>query len=74
MYFLQKDDIMLHFTRKGSSDVTGCQCLLSYLLFCFFVYLESVMGIKFGFKLGYKFGSKLNLSMKVSLKCFFLNA
>ena len=26
---------MLHFTQKGSSDVTGCQCLLSYLLFLF---------------------------------------
>ena len=23
MYFLQKDDIMLHFTQKGSSDITG---------------------------------------------------
>ena len=34
MYFLQKDDIMLHFTHKGSSDITGCQCLLSYLLIC----------------------------------------
>ena len=32
MYFLQKDDIMLHFTLSGSSDITGCQCLLSYLL------------------------------------------
>ena len=32
MYFLQKDDIMLHFTLLGSSDITGCQCLLSYLL------------------------------------------
>ena len=32
--FLQKDDIMLHFTLSGSSDITGCQCLLSYLLFC----------------------------------------
>ena len=30
MYFLQKDDIMLHFTLTGSSDITGCQ----YLLFC----------------------------------------
>ena len=68
MYFLQKDDIMLHFTQQGSSDVTGFQCLLSYLLF---VYLESVMGYKFGFKFGYNFGSKLNLNMKVSLKCFF---
>ena len=28
MYFLQKDDIMLHFTLTGSSDITGCQCLL----------------------------------------------
>ena len=28
MYFLQKDDIMLHFTLSGSSDITGCQCLL----------------------------------------------
>ena len=26
MYFLQKDDIMLHFTLSGSSDITGCQC------------------------------------------------
>ena len=34
LYFLQKNDIMLHFTRKGSSDATGFQCLL-------FVYLES---------------------------------
>ena len=32
--FLQKDDIMLHFTISGSSDITGCQYLLSYLLFC----------------------------------------
>ena len=24
MYFLQKDDIMLHFTLSGSSDITGC--------------------------------------------------
>ena len=23
--FLQKDDIMLHFTLSGSSDITGCQ-------------------------------------------------
>ena len=29
-YFLQKDDIMLHFTLTGSLDITGCQ----YLLFC----------------------------------------
>ena len=28
MYFLQKDDIMLHFTLSGFSDITGCQCLL----------------------------------------------
>ena len=39
MYFLQKDDIMLHFTLSGSSDITGCQWLLSYLLsyllFCY---------------------------------------
>ena len=34
MYFLQKDDIMLHFTLSGSSDITGCQCLFSCLLFC----------------------------------------
>ena len=46
---------MLHFTRKGSSDVTGFQCLL-------FVYLESVTGYKFGFELGSKFGLKLNLN------------
>ena len=32
MYFLQKDDIMLHFTQKGSSDITGFQCLLICLL------------------------------------------
>ena len=25
---------MFHFTLSGSSDITGCQCLLSYLLFC----------------------------------------
>ena len=25
---------MLHFTLSRSSDITGCQCLLSYLLFC----------------------------------------
>ena len=41
MYFLQKDDIMLHFTLSGSSDNTGCQCLFSCLLSClFFVYLD----------------------------------
>ena len=34
MYFLQKDDIMLHFTLSGSSDITGCQCLLSYKHAC----------------------------------------
>ena len=27
MYFLQKDDIMLHFTLTESSDITGCQSL-----------------------------------------------
>ena len=27
--FLQKDNMMLHFTLSGSSDITGCQCLLS---------------------------------------------
>ena len=59
MYFLQKDDIMLHFTLTESSDITGCQYLL-------FVYLESVAGFKFGFK----FGLRLNLNWKVSLKCF----
>ena len=32
MYFLQKDDIMLHFTLSGSSDITGCQCLLRKLV------------------------------------------
>ena len=32
MYFLQKDDIMLHFTLTGSSDITGFQCLLFCLL------------------------------------------
>ena len=73
MYFLQKDDIMLHFTLSGS---TGCQCLLSYLLSCLlFFYLESVaglkLGLKFGLKFGFKFGFKLNLNWKVSLKCFF---
>ena len=52
MCFLQKDDIMLHFTLSGSSDITDCQCLL--LVYCF-VYLESVAGFKFGFKLGFKF-------------------
>jgi hypothetical protein len=35
LYFLQKDDIMLHFTLSGSSDITGYQCLLSCLLFLF---------------------------------------
>ena len=34
MYFLQKDDIMLHFTLSGSSDITGYQCLLPCLLSC----------------------------------------
>ena len=42
---------MLHFTLSGSSDITGCQCLLS---FYFFVYLESVAGFKFGLKIGLK--------------------
>ena len=59
LYFLQKNDIMLHFTLTGSSDVTGFQCLL-------FVYLESVAGFKFGFNLesvaGFKFGLELNLN------------
>ena len=42
MYFLQKDDIMLHFTLSGSSDITGFQCLLSCLLFCLlYIYLFS---------------------------------
>ena len=31
MYFLQKNDIMLHFTLSESSDITGYQCLLSCL-------------------------------------------
>ena len=31
--FLQKGNIMLHFTLSGSSDITGCQCLLSYFDF-----------------------------------------
>ena len=60
--FLQKDDIMLHFTLSGSSDVTGCQCLLSYL---FFVYLESVTRSKFGFKFGFKFGLNLDLNWTI---------
>ena len=42
MYFLQKDDIMLHFTQKGSSDITVVNIY-------FFVYMESVTGYKFGF-------------------------
>ena len=32
MYFLQKDDIMLHFTLSGFSDITGCQCLQQFIL------------------------------------------
>ena len=44
LYFLQKDDIMLHFTLSGSSD----------FLVYFIVYLESVVGLKFGFKPGFK--------------------
>ena len=68
MYFLQRDDIMLHFTLTGSSDITDCQCLL---LVYFFVYLESVAGFKFGYKLGFEFGLKLNLNWKVSKKCVF---
>ena len=59
MYFLQKDDIMLHFTLTGSSDITGCQ----YLLFVyFFVYLESVAGFKFGFNLESVAGLNLDLN------------
>ena len=49
MYFLQKDDIMLHFTQKGSSDITGFQSFNVYLFVYFFVYLESVTGYKFVF-------------------------
>ena len=65
MYFLQKDDIMLHFTLSGSSASLVINVyFLVYFLVYFFVYLESVMGFKFGFKLGYKFGSKLNLNWK----------
>ena len=40
MFFLQKYDIMLHFTLSGSSDITGCQCLLSYLLSCLLFCLQ----------------------------------
>ena len=38
MYFLQKDDLMLHFTLTGSSDITSCQ----YLLFCWKKSKESI--------------------------------
>ena len=55
MYFLQKDDIMLHFTLSGSSDITDYQCLLSCLLLCLlFVYLKSGGRFKFEFKFGFK--------------------
>ena len=56
MYFLQKDDIMLHFTLSGSSDINV------YFLVFFFVYMKSVAGFKFGFNLEFKFGLKLNLN------------
>ena len=36
--FLQKDDIMLHFTLSGSSDITGCHFLIHFFVY-FFVYL-----------------------------------
>ena len=58
LYFLQKDDIMLHFTLSGSSDITGYQSLLSYLLSCLlFLFTWKVVG-------------DLNLNLKVSLKFF----
>ena len=71
MYFLQKDDIMLHFTPTGSSDINGCQCLL--FLFTWKVLrdlnldlnLESVAGFKFGFKFGFKLGFKLEGFLEV---------
>ena len=58
--FLQKDDIMLHFTRQGSSDVTGFQCL-------HFVYLESVARYKFGFTCKVLQGINLDLNLDLNL-------
>ena len=60
LYFLQKNDIMLHFTQKGSSDVTGFQCLL-------FVYLESVARYKFGFTCKVLQGINLDLNLDLNL-------
>ena len=69
VYFLQRDNIMLHFTRKGSSDVTGFD-LFTFLLtwkvlrdLNLDLTLESVAGFKFGFKLGFKFGLKIEFKL-----------
>ena len=43
MYFLQKDDIMLHFTQKGSSDITVVNICLHgkcYKIHCFHFYKQ----------------------------------
>ena len=46
MYFLQKDDIMLHFTQKGSSDITGFQCLLIQLLGLILLLCTQLLGAR----------------------------
>ena len=56
---------MLHFTRKGSSDVTGFQCLLFLFTWKLLqdinldLNLESVAG----FEIGFTFELKLNLKV-----------
>ena len=67
MYFLQKDDIMLHFTLNG---IFRHHCLSIFtFLFTWKVLqdinldlLGSVAGYKFGCKFGLKFGLRLNLN------------
>ena len=59
MYFLQKDDIMLHFTLSGSSDITGYQCLLFLFTFLFiFLFTWKVVG---------DLNLNLNLDLKLNL-------
>ena len=58
LYFLQTDDIMLHFTLSGSSDITDWSLMFTFLFT--FLFTWKVAGdLKFRFKFGIAFESKL---------------
>ena len=73
MYFLQKDDIMLHFTQKGSSDVTGCQLQIhKYVFLLVFVYISEhrvILLLKLYMIFVHKEVSRQFLCKQVSINC-----